>query len=177
MSSVAKRYTPALLDVAREAGELDAVQADVQALTSLLEASPEFLGFIRDPLLPAEKRSAVLEALFAKSGAPVMVTFLKLLARQDRLADLPEILAEVSASLDAEKNVLEVSLKTAAKFTKAQISTLTEKLEARWGKTVRLTEEVDESLIGGFLIRTGDLIEDHSLLAKLNRFKQNIINA
>lgn len=177
MSSVAKRYTPALLDVAREAGELDAVHADVKALTSLLEASPEFLGFVHDPLLPAEKRAAVLDSLFAGSGAPVTVTFLKLLASQDRLADLPEILAEVSASLDAEKNVLEVSLKTAAKFTKAQISTLTEKLEARWGKTVRLSEEVDASLIGGFLIRTGDLIEDHSLLAKLNRFKQNIINA
>lgn len=177
MSSVAKRYTPALLDVARESGELDALQADVKALSSLLEASPEFGTFLRDPVIPSEKQSEILDALFATSGSPVMLTFLKLLVRQGRLANLPDILEEVSASMDDEKNVMEVSLRTAVKFTKAQISALTEKLESRWGKSIRLTEEVDESLIGGFLIRTGDLIEDHSLLAKLTRFKQNIINA
>lgn len=177
MSTVAKRYAPALLDVARESGDLEAVLADVNALSSLIASSPEFVAFLRDPLVPAEKSNRVIDALFEKKLSAVTLTFLRLLVRQDRLAVLPEILDRLATMLDAEQEILEVSLRTAVSFTEAQAETLKEKLQAKFGKTIRLSEEVDESLLGGFLIRTGDLIEDYSLLAKLTRFKQNIINA
>jgi F-type H+-transporting ATPase subunit delta len=177
MSTVAKRYAPALLDVARESGDLEAVLEDVNALSSLIASSPEFSAFLQDPLIPADKQDRVIDALFETKLSPVTVTFLRLLVRQDRLAALPEILDGLAAMLDDQRDILEVSVRTAVSFTAAQASTLKEKLQAKFGKTIRLSEEVDESLLGGFLIRTGDLIEDYSLLAKLARFKQNIINA
>lgn len=177
MSTVAKRYTPAFLDVARESGTLDAVLADVAALSDLIGSSPEFVAFLHDPLLPSGKQEEILQALFEGKLSPLTRNFLHLLVAQNRLAALPDILTELSASLDQERDVLEVYLRSAAKFTESQEKTLKEKLSARNGKTIRLIEELDESLIGGFLFRIGDEIEDYSLLAKLNRFKQNIINA
>lgn len=177
MSTVAKRYSPALLEVAREQGVLEGVAADVQALAALTDSSPEFASFLSNPLLPPGKQTEIVEALFGGKLNALTMNFLRLLIHQSRLDRLPDILAELSASLDGEREILEVALRTAEKFTAVQEKTLTEKLSARTGKSVRLVEEVDPGLIGGFLFRIGDEIEDYSLIAKLNRFKQNIINA
>jgi F-type H+-transporting ATPase subunit delta len=149
----------------------------VNALAALTESSPEFVAFLRNPLLPPGKQAEVAEALFGGRLNELTMKFVQLLIHQSRLDMLPEILEELSAALDGEREILEVSLRTAEKFTAAQEKALTEKLSARTGKSVRLVEEVDPGLIGGFLFRIGDAIEDYSLLAKLNRFKQNIINA
>ncbi|MCC5846741.1 MAG: ATP synthase F1 subunit delta [Verrucomicrobia bacterium] len=177
MSAVAKRYTPALFSAAREADALDRVYEDAQALSALLDSSPEFASFLSHPLIPAVKRDEVLTALFKGKLHEVTLVFLRLLARKERLRDLPDILLEIERSMDEERGIVNVSLRSAEKFLAKQETDLNQKLADRLGKSIRLHSEVDESLIGGFLIQMGDRIEDYSLAAKLKTFKQNVINA
>jgi len=177
MSTVAKRYTPALMDVAREADALEAVLADVRGLRELLEASQDFAEFVRNPLIPSEQQDSLLIRLFEGKVHGLTLNFLRLLAEKERLTALPDILTEVERAMDEENGVLDVQVRTAVAFSPAQEKALADKLQTRTGKTVRLRPEVDPSLLGGFLIRIGDQIEDYSLAAKLQRFQQNILNA
>jgi len=177
MSTVAKRYTPALLDVAREADALEAVLADVRGLRELLETSQDFAEFVRNPLIPAGQQNELLVQLLEGKVHALTLNFLRLLAEKERLTALPDILAEVERGIDEEKGILDVQLRTAVAFSAAQEKALSDKLHGRTGKTVRLRQEVDPSLVGGFLLRIGDQIEDYSLAAKLQRFQQNILNA
>lgn len=177
MSTVAKRYTPALMDVAREAGVLDTVLADARGLRELLESSRDFPEFVSNPLIPAEQQQSILGSLFEGKVNELTLNFLRLLAEKERLTALPDVLAEVERAMDGEHGVLDVQVRTAVALSAAQEKALSEKLHARTGKTVRLRQEVDSSLLGGFLLRIGDQIEDYSLAAKLQRFQQNILNA
>jgi F-type H+-transporting ATPase subunit delta len=177
MSTVAKRYTPALMDVAREAGVLAAVLADVRGLLELLETSQDFAEFVRNPLIPAEQQQTLLSGLFEGKVNVLTLNFLRLLAEKERLTALPDILVEVGRAMDGEQGVLDVQVRSAVALSAAQEKALSDKLNGRTGKTVRLRQEVDPSLLGGFLLRIGDQIEDYSLAAKLQRFQQNILNA
>jgi len=177
MSTVAKRYTPALMDVAREADALEAVLADVRGLRELLETSQDFAEFVRNPLIPSGQQNELLVQLLEGKVHALTLNFLRLLAEKERLTALPDILAEVERGIDEEQGILDVRLRTAVAFSAAQEKALSDKLHGRTGKTVRLRQEVDPSLVGGFLLRIGDQIEDYSLAAKLQRFQQNILNA
>ena len=177
MSLVAKRYSPALVDAAREEGVLDAVLADVGKLRELISTSPEFVAFLEHPLIPVEKQEETLVALFEGKLQPVTLHFLRLLAQKERLGDLSDILVAFEAAMDEENGILNVRVTAAEKLLARQETDLQDKLSKRTGKTIRLHSGVDESLIGGFLVQIGDGIEDYSLAAKLATFKRNVINA
>lgn len=165
------------MEAARDASALDAVEADAKALADLADASEEFAAFLDHPRIPAEKREEVLNALFSEKLQPVTLDFLRLLSQKERLGSLAEILAVFQAAMDAEKGVVTVRVRSAEKLLQRQEADLTAKLAERLGKTIRLETEVDPGLIGGFLVKMGDTIEDYSLATKLETFKRNVINA
>ncbi len=177
MASTAPRYASALIDSARAAGLLEAVEADLAALLGLLAASAEFTAFLTHPLLPYEKRAATLDALFAGKLQGVTINFLKLLAEKERLPEAPQVLEEAWRRLREARGVREVEVVSAVALTEEQEAELAAKLVTRLGGTVELKPTVDASLIGGFRLKIGDLVEDYSLSTKLETFKRRIINA
>ncbi len=176
-SPVAHRYTQALLDAARGQGVLDAVNADFAALKELLESSPDFAAFVADPTVPDDKREAALAALFEGKAHALTLDFLRLLSRKRRLAILSGILLAFQDQVDAERGEIEAEIVSAGPLSAVQIKNLCGKLEQRSGKTIRPRVRVDASLLGGFRVRMGDVIEDFSLATKLETFKRNVINA
>lgn len=176
-TSVARRYTQALIESARAQSVLDPVRNDIEQLKSLMDASPEFAAFVVNPVLPEEKRDAVLTSLFEKKLHPLTLGFLRLLSRKRRLAELAGILGAFLDRVDEEQGILNVQVTSAAKLTAKQLGKLQDKLAERTGKTIRAVQVQDDSLLGGFRIRMGDLIEDHSLSTRLETFKRNVINA
>ncbi|MDF3128794.1 ATP synthase F1 subunit delta [Kiritimatiellaeota bacterium B1221] len=177
MSTVAKRYASALMDVARESGSLDPVGKDLQDLEALLSSSDEFKTFVAHQLLTPEEQQACMDKIFGKAAFPLTQNLFKLLIARERLNLLPE-LVRIGLELWQEENgILPVSVLSAAPLAAAQEKALIEKLSQRTGKQIVLNSSVDESLIGGFRLHIGDQVEDHSLAAKLETFKRNVINA
>jgi F-type H+-transporting ATPase subunit delta len=177
MSAVAKRYAVALVSLASEEASLDAVSSDLDHLADLLETSEAFRSFVQHPLIPPEAQTRSLEALFKGKCDRLTLNLLLLLVRRERLAVLPDILDQARELIQAENGVLPVDVVSAEPFLKRQEEELVQKLAARTGKTIELTVDVDESLLGGFRLRMGDVVEDYSIATKLETFKQNIINA
>jgi F-type H+-transporting ATPase subunit delta len=177
MSAVAKRYAVAFLSATAEQKCLDAVEQDVTSLLQLLETSPEFATFVVHPLLTPEEQRATVNALFKGKAHALTLKLFDVLIERERLPDLAAILEQALDLIKVEKGILAVDVVSAEPFLKRQEDELSKKLAARTGKTIELTTRVDESLIGGFRLRIGDVVEDYSLVTKLETFKQNVINA
>lgn len=95
--------------------------------------------------------------------------FLKLLAENRRLALLPEIAAQFAVLRADAEGQADVEVLTARELTPAQLAKLSDALTVRLKRTVRLTQKIDPTLIGGAIVRHGDLVFDGSLRGRLER--------
>lgn len=100
--------------------------------------------------------------------------FLALLAENRRLGLLPEIAAQFEALKAEVERAVDVEVTTAMALTEAQRARLSEALSKRLGRTVRLHETVDPGLVGGAIVRSGDLVIDGTVTGRLARLAQQL---
>jgi len=98
----------------------------------------------------------------------------RLLAENSRLSLAPAIAEQFEARRAAAENRVDVNVVSAAPLSDEQQADLVKSLEKRLARSVRLTYEQDESVIGGAVIRAGDLVIDGSLRAQLERMRQSL---
>lgn len=173
----ARRYAKAVFDLARDEGRLDAVRQDFAALNQLLAASPELRDFLRNRLIAAARRVQILGQLFEQQIDRLALRFLLFLEEKRRLALLPEILTEFERLADAAAGTVAVSLISAQPLDAAQVRSICDRLRSRYGKDVRATQKLDPSLLGGFQIQVGDLINDFSIETQLQALHRKFVTA
>lgn len=165
---IASRYATALFELAREGGALKALEADADALKAALAASPELGVMIASPVVSRTEQAAAIAAIAAKMGlGELTANTLALMASKRRLFALPQTLTELAAMIAAEKGEVTAEVTSATALSAAQSKKLAETLKASVGKTVKLNATVDESLIGGLIVRLGSIMIDTSVKSKL----------
>lgn len=167
-SGIAARYAAALFELALEAKALAALEADLDALSETLDASADLRGLIASPILSRAAQAGAIAAVAKKmqlSGLTAQT--LALMAEKRRLFVLPQLIAALRAMIAAEKGEVTAEVTSAKALTKAQADALSKSLKARFGKTVKLNTAVDESLIGGLVVKVGSKMIDTSIRAKL----------
>ena len=181
-NTIARPYAQAAFDTANEAGELAAWSESLEIAGALL-ADGQAAEFLSNPALNDDRRLEFLTGLFAKAGADVLAgkdrkgtNFLKLLLEYDRVAALPEI-AEHFETLKAEtENSVEVTVTASTPLSREKQDAIARALEKRLGRSVRMSTEIDESLIGGAVIKAGDVVIDGSLRARLDGLSNALTN-
>ncbi|MFN3293149.1 MAG: F0F1 ATP synthase subunit delta [Gemmobacter sp.] len=167
-SGIAARYAQAVFDLAREDKALTALERDVDALDAALKASADLREAIASPLLTREDQGRAIAAVAAKMGVSALVAnTLALMAQKRRLFVLPHLLADLRARIAAEKGEITAEVASATELTAEQAAALAATLQASVGKTVKLNATVDESLIGGLVVKVGSKMIDTSIRAKL----------
>ncbi|MGE4314300.1 MAG: F0F1 ATP synthase subunit delta [Pseudobdellovibrionaceae bacterium] len=174
-SLLARRYAQALLDIAVEKKSESAVESDMGDLAAMLSEGGPLSAFIKAPTVSREDQIAVIEALAKKAKFAAHTTnFLKTLAENKRLADLPEIIRAYTQAAQALKGEMNVMVTTAYPLSAAQKKQLTGTLSKTLGQDVALIEETDPSLLGGMVLNVGSIMIDDSLKGKLERLKLNM---
>ena len=102
--------------------------------------------------------------------------FIKVLAKNGRLKALPEICEEFLILKKELDNQVDVEITSATTLTETQLAELSSKLEQRLDRKVKLNCSVDETLLSGVIIRTGDLIIDNSTRGRLNRLSDALMS-
>ncbi len=176
-SRVAYRYAYSLFAVAQEANAVEAVGRDLEFLRGLMESSREFRIFLRTPVINTMKKRGILTELFGRKIGELTMHFLLLLASKDREGNLDEIVRQFFRVRDRELGILDVTVRTASTFTKAQEKSLVTRLEAVTRKRVRVQFHADASLKGGFTIQYDDTVWDASLRHQLESLRQQFIGA
>ena len=174
-NTVARPYAQAIFEVARENNALDELSASLDAAKELL-GDGQVVAFLGQPSLNDDQRLEFLQSLFAKAvgegsvfagGSQHGTNFLKLLLENGRVVALPEIASQFEALKAKLENSIDAVITAAAPLSAAQEKEIAGTLAEKLGRDVRVSTEIDENLIGGAVIRAGDVVIDGSLRARL----------
>ena len=167
-SGIADRYATAILELANEGKSLAAVEADVASLKAALAESDDLNRLIASPVYSREELGNAVKALGAAMGlSDTFKGTLGVMAEKRRLFVLPELLKVLADRIAEAKGETTADVTTAKALTKAQSDALAKSLKAAVGKTVNLNVAVDESLIGGMIVKIGSRMIDTSIKSKL----------
>ncbi|MBW7922827.1 MAG: F0F1 ATP synthase subunit delta [Rubellimicrobium sp.] len=167
-AGIAGRYAGAVFDLAREGGEIAAIEADVEALTAALAESADLRALISSPVVTRAEQGRAIGALGAHMAlTQTMQNTLALMASKRRLFVLPQLLAALSARIAEEKGEVTADVTAPKALTKAQTDKLAKALSANFGKNVKIRAGVDEGLIGGLVVRVGSKMIDTSIRSRL----------
>ncbi len=167
-TGIASRYATAVFELAREAKGLSALEADIAALDVALKESSDFRGLIVSPIHSRDEQGQALAAIAQKMGlSDILKNTLNLMASKRRLFVLPALISELARLLAEEKGEVTAEVTAASKLSDAQQKKLAKTLTARVGKDVKINMSVDESLIGGLVVKVGSQMIDTSIRSKL----------
>ena len=173
--SIAERYATAIFDIAQENKNLDGLEASLNDLAAALGESADLRDLISSPLISRADQGAAIVALADKMAlAPVMQQSLALMAQKRRLFVLPQLIDALRALLAEERGEVTADVISAKALTEAQSKKLAKTLTSQVGKTVTINATVDESLIGGLVVKVGSKMIDTSIRAKLNSLQNTM---
>ncbi|TAK54765.1 MAG: F0F1 ATP synthase subunit delta [Bacteroidetes bacterium] len=163
----AYRYALAVLGVAEESKQLDAVSNDFDQMDTLLKTSRDFLHFLKSPVINTEKKKVVLEEVFKGRVNQLTFLFIQLMTSKGRENILPEIIQQFKALRDKRLGILKAEVRSAVRLTPEQEQRLSEQLNKRTGKTIHLQFKEDPSVLGGFTVQYEDTVLDGSVRSQL----------
>lgn len=174
-SGIAQRYASAVFELAKEEKKLAAVESDLDALDAALADSAEFRSLISSPVYTREEQASALAALATKMKLSSQMTgVMGVMAQKRRLFVLPALLTALRDRIAEDKGEVTADVTSAKALTKAQSDKLAKALKASVGKDVKINAAVDESLIGGLIVKVGSKMIDSSIRSRLNALQNSM---
>jgi F-type H+-transporting ATPase subunit delta len=170
-------YAQALLELAVEAGSLQTVYEEVNALQALSAANPDLDRLLGSRMLGREQRAGLVKKLFEGRVNPLVYKFLMVLNSRDRLHSWKGIVSAFGQVYEKHLGIQAVTAYVPSKLDDAEAKRIAEALGVKLSKKVRLEQEVDPDLIGGIKIRVGDNVIDGSVQAQLRLIRADLLAA
>ncbi|MET0635745.1 MAG: ATP synthase F1 subunit delta [Chitinophagaceae bacterium] len=161
---LATRYAKALIGLAIERNELEAVYADINWLLSVTKSNRDFVNVLRSPVIPASTKKKIIDAVTTGRISTMTASFMTILITKGREMNLPEILTAFISQYKEYKNIHIVQLTTATQIDDATRNEIIAQVRKSGDyANIELDEKVDESIIGGFILQVGDKLVDASI--------------
>ncbi|WP_279223010.1 F0F1 ATP synthase subunit delta [Stutzerimonas kunmingensis] len=171
--TLARPYAKAAFEFASDAGTTES-WSKMLNLAAIAVEVPEVAALLNDPRLTSESKVQGLVRLLGDDADEAFRNYVQTLGENDRLSVLPtvwELYEDIKAQ--AEKT-LEAEVETAFELSNEQLQTLAAALSKRLDRTVNLQQAVNPALIGGVLIRAGDVVVDGSVRGKLSQLAESL---
>ena len=174
---LATRYAKSVLDLAIEKGQLENVYNDMSYLRALCRVSREFVNLLRSPIIKADKKGKIIDAITGGNISTITAAFIRLLLAKEREGYLPEIAAAFIEQYKDHKGIRTVRLTTAVPVSEALRKAIVDKVRnGHADQQIELDTDVREELIGGFILEIGDRMVDASISYELNNIRQQFQN-
>lgn len=171
MIEISKEYAIALFELAKETGLETEFHKALQDIKEAFSMQPEYYSLLSSPNIPMKERRELMETTFA-SFPEYVVSWLELLCEKGHIQKLPDCIKRYEDLYEASLNVSEALITSAVELTEEEKAALIRNLERQSSHTVIARYTIDESLLGGLLIRMDDRVIDGSLRHKLNEVKE-----
>lgn len=173
--AAAQRYARAVFSLGIESGEFERIGQEIHAVSSAVDADETLKDVLSNPLYDAGVRREIITGLAEKNGfTSTARNFLLLLVDKDRISLITEISKCYQGLADEKAGKMKATVVTASKVSEGLVTELTASLEKGTGKKVSLSYEVDPALIGGIVLKVGDIIYDGSIRTQLHKLRDNI---
>ncbi|MFZ0449462.1 MAG: ATP synthase F1 subunit delta [Desulfatiglandaceae bacterium] len=174
-SKISRRYAKALLSIGQDEGTYGEYGENLREFATFCGERAEFFRIVSSQIFSQEDRRKILEFVLEKSGfKPMVNNFLRLLLDKDRIGAIGEI-TDYYANLTDELSGMARADIIAARPLKAEtLAKMEEVLKKITAKDVKTFVKEDESLIGGVIVKIGDLVLDGSVKAQIEGLKESI---
>jgi F-type H+-transporting ATPase subunit delta len=174
--TAAARYARALLDVAlKESADLDQVASELDEFVKLLKDQPALERVLLNPAVPAvRKKSAVAEIVKLSRVSVVVGKLLVLLAGNDRLGLVRDMVTSYHELLMARQNVVRAEVTSAEPLAKERVDAIEKRLATLTGKRVMMVTRVDAGILGGVVARVGSTVYDASIATQLKKIRERL---
>lgn len=172
-TKAASRYAKALLELAIEQNKVDVIAADMKYLAQVNDETPDFQVLLKSPVINTPKKIAIFAEIFDQFDE-LSKLFVNLIINNRREFMLAEIAHSFDAQLKAHNGIVPITLISAIALTEATKKEILAKVQKSIKGTLEVTEIIDETLIGGFIIRMDDVQIDASIASQFNNLKQRL---
>ena len=174
---VSKTYGEALFELAVEEGKEDELLNEVETLIKIIDENPEFTKLMNHPKILKEEKLSVLENVFKGRISDELLGFLHLIVQKDRYPEIDEILTYFVDEIKGLKGIGKATVTTAFPISEDQKKSVYDRLiETTSYNSMEIDYKVDESLVGGMIIRIGDRVVDSSVKTKLSKLQRELLN-
>jgi len=176
MEEIAEVYARALFEAADEAGVLDRVHDELNEFADALDQDQNLQLFFFSPYFSSEEKAEGVERLVSDADEHT-VNFLKLLAERHRMPVLARIRRVFNDLWAKENKLLPVSVTSAVKLDEGLVKDIGKRIEEQTGKRVELSSTVDPDVLGGLVVRVGNMVLDASVRNRLEQLRKQVTKA
>ncbi|MDO4323981.1 MAG: ATP synthase F1 subunit delta [Lachnospiraceae bacterium] len=167
---VAGTYGDALFELAVEQNLTDSLMQEIEMVQTVLKENDGLEKILMHPEIPKTQKLQVIEKVFKGRISDALTGFLRIVVTKGRYKDLPDIFAYFIARVKEYKKIGVAEVISAVPLGEAQKQRIEKKLlDTTHYETMEIDYKVDESKIGGLMIRIGDRVVDSTIRSKLNR--------
>jgi len=169
-------YSDVMFELAQEAGLIDEVMDDLEAVGDVLKDEPEFVSLLTLSEVKADEKAQMVRRVFQERVNSLTLDFLCVLAKRNRMNFLHGIGQRYQTLLDEHKNLHRIEVTLAKEPTDDELEKLRADIRDAMNAEVKLSVTVDPEILGGIVIRKGDLMIDNSVRTILDRTVDVIVS-
>jgi F-type H+-transporting ATPase subunit delta len=176
-SLTAFTYAQSILELANEQKQPEPIGQELAALKQILDENPSIREVFTSPAISAEEREQLLERVFRNNLAPLLFNTLGVLNAHNRLGLISQIAQAYDELLDKQLGKVEVDLTVAQKLDAGQLDQAKKRISAALGRDAIVHQYVDDSIIGGMIVRVGDKLIDASVRYQLAAMRKQLLES
>ncbi|MBI3511082.1 MAG: ATP synthase F1 subunit delta [Bacteroidetes bacterium] len=170
---VSQRYAKSLLDLSLDKGQLEQVYEDMQLVHSTIHQSHELSVLMHSPVIKTDKKQEILKAIFGGKIGVITSSFIDIVTRKRREAELESVAESFIAQYKKHKNILTAVITTASGLDERLREKVMEIVKETSQTEIQLVEKVNKNLIGGFVLRVGDKQVDASIIRQIKELERS----
>lgn len=171
-TELCREYAEALYALAAENDQVKTYLDGLDTAAALFADNPEYVELLACPAIPRAERDGLLEQALGSILPEQVLTFIQLLCAHGRIRSLNDCITEYRRMYETAVSASTAEVVSAVPLTESEKDRLAAALSARFGRTVTLTCTVDESLMGGLVVRVDGKVLDGSLRSRLHAVKE-----
>ncbi len=176
MPDASRVYAEALFEAGKDKGNLDALHEQLGQFADTVDGNRDLQVFLFSPYLStADKKDGLHRVL--DGAEPELMNFLELLVEKGRMPELFRIRRELDELWKHENRRLDVTVTSAVELDPAVVSKIGDEVEKQTGEKVDLSSEVDDSILGGIVLRVGNMVLDASIQTRLEKLRKSVASA
>lgn len=174
---VSKRYALALFEAGKELGKIDAFKDELTLLKNVFHSEDRLLDILGHPRINKTEKKELIDKIWGDKVSQEIMNFLYILIDKRRESNILDIEEEYEELYNKEKNIVKVVAKTAIPMEDKAKEKLKDVLGEKLGKTIELSNIIDESIMGGVLLKIEDKLIDGSLKGQLDAIGKVIVGS
>jgi F-type H+-transporting ATPase subunit delta len=173
--AIARVYAQAALTLAQARGEADEILAELAGLSNLMDRDPAFESFLRSPLVDTEERRASLDRAGRGNMNEILLDTLQVMNNKGRSGLVRAFVEAYAQEYEALRGQVRVRVQSAVPLTEILRGQLQQAVSSYTGKTAKLEEIVEPSLIGGLVVQVADRRIDTSVVKEIRGLGQRLL--